>query len=334
MRRASLALLLALAAAGLLPARASAHAGLVAPAATSYRATIASVPHGLEAKVVDGDQRLWLRVPRSVEVVVIGLRGEPYLRFAADGVSVNTRSATYYLNRTRPLTPPSGSGRPPAWKHLTGARSTSWHEDRLHTLALAAHPPGMRRLGSWHVPLLVDGKRAAITGALTFAPRPSLLWFWPLALLAACLPALLRLRTAGPRFETVVASTLAGLALAASTLGRLGRELYGRPTLSAGQLALVALTCVVAAALALLWTRREWRAVVGAIAGALAFYQGLALFGTLRNAYVLAAIPSWLERASASLSLAAGLGLLVVTVTAGLPAVVLNRDDAPLHDGG
>jgi hypothetical protein len=327
-----------------MPGRAAAHVGVTAPAATSYLARISSVPRGIEAKVVDGDQRLWLRVSPSLDVVVVGLRGEPYLRFSADGIEVNTRSVTYYLNRARAasLPPGLGSGTPPAWKRVTTAHSTSWHEDRLHALALAAHAAGTRYLGRWSVPLLVDGRRASIIGGLWQARRPSLLWFWPLALLGACLPALLRLRDAGPRFERVTVAVLAGLALAAATLGRLGRELFGRPSVSSGQLALVALTCVVASGLALLWLRGEWRAVAGTLIGVLSLYQGLALFGALRNAYVLAAIPAWAERAAASVSLAAGIGLLVVTLVGGLPAAARARDteaglsagDVPLRGGG
>lgn len=331
-RRASLALVLAVVGAGLLPGRASAHVGVTAPAATSYLARISAVPAGIEAKVVDGDQRLWLRVPPTLRVVVVGLHGEPYLRFTPRGIDVNTRSATYYLNRVRAAAVPSGlgPGTPPAWKHLTGGRSTSWHEDRLHALALAAHPPGTRYLGRWSVPLLVDGRRASIAGGLWQAPRPSLLWFWPLALLAASVPALLRLRDAGPRFEQRAASALVVLALSTSTLGRLGREAYGRPVVSTGQLALIATTCAVAAALALLWLRREWRAVAGALIAVVALYEGIALFATLRNFYVLAAIPAWAERLAASASLAAGGALLLVIVTGSLPAGAYNDEDEDL----
>jgi hypothetical protein len=314
-RRASVALLLAFAGAGLLAGRASAHAGLTAPAATSYLARISSVPAGVEAKVVDGDQRLWLRVPPGRTLVVTGLRGEPYLRFSARGVEVNTRSATSFLNRARPSTVPRGLGprTPPAWKLLTRGHSTSWHEDRLHALALVAHPAGERDLGRWFVPVLVDGHPTGISGALRWAPRPSLLWFWPLALLLACVPALLRLGDAG--LARGVSTGLTAPALGASTLARLGRELYGRPTVSPGQLVLVGLTCAVALALALLWWRKEWRTVAGVLIGVAAAYQGLALVGTLRNPFVLAALPDWLERAAASLALAGGVALLLVTVT-------------------
>ncbi|HET7571270.1 MAG TPA: hypothetical protein VFJ77_01225 [Gaiellaceae bacterium] len=331
MRRAAGALAAALAAAVLLPARADAHAGRVAPAATSYLARVTSAPAGVEAKVVDGDQRLWLRVASPHGVLVLGVRGEPYLRISARGIEANTRSATWFLNRARPLVPPREPATPPVWKRLSAGRSTSWHEDRLHAAALAAHPAGNVQLGRWLVPLVVDGRRTQVTGTLREGARPSLLWFWPLLLAAALVPALLRLREA--RLEAAATAALAALALAAATAARLGRELYGRPTVSGGQLALVALTCSVAAALALLRARRGWRPVADTAIGILALYQGLALLAVLRDAYVLAVLPAWAERLAAAVSIASGAALLVAVLAAGVGEETATDaeppDDAP-----
>ena len=91
-----------------LPAWAEAH-GPVAPIATSYLARIALLPGGLAAKVIDGDQRLWLRVPAGDTVVVQDYRGAPYLRFSRAGVAVNRDSPMYYLNQTPAEIPPSNS---------------------------------------------------------------------------------------------------------------------------------------------------------------------------------------------------------------------------------
>ena len=318
MLRASLVAAIALAAAGALPGRADAHAGLTAPAATSFAATITSVPSGIEARVVDGDQRLWLRVPPPLTVVVLGLESEPYLRFSPRGIESNTNSPTYYLNRARPLTPPAGLGprTPPAWKHIALGESTSWHEDRLHALALARHPSGNALVGRWLVPIVVDGRRTAIAGTLRHSAAPSLLWFWPLLLAAALVPALLRLRAA--RLEAQVGVALAALALVAATTARLGRELYGRPTVSAGQLALAGATCAAALAFAALYTRQDWRVLAAAAIGTAALYQGLALVGTLRNGYVLAVLPGWAERTATAVSLSAGAALLVAVLAGGI----------------
>jgi hypothetical protein len=308
-----------------LAGRASAHAGLTAPAATSYLARISSAPAGLEAKVVDGDQRLWLRISPGVVAVVLGLRGEPYLRFSSHGVEINTRSVTYYLNRARPLVVPAGVTRttPPRWKRIASGRSTSWHEDRLHALALAAHSSGNSFVGRWLVPVVLDGKRTAIAGGLWHAARPSLLWFWPLVLVLACVPALLHLPDA--RWDAAATAGLAALTLAAATAARLGRELYGRPNVSTWQLVLATASCAVALGLGALFLCREWRAVAGVGIGIAGVYQGLALFGTLRNGFVLAAVPAWAERTSAVVSLAAGAALLVVVVLASTRAPEARR---------
>jgi len=312
--RAATVLAVIAAAAGAIPGRASAHAGLTAPAATSFLARIASVPPGLDARVVDGDQRLWLRASPRLTAYVLGFEGEAYLRFSPAGVAVNVHSPAYYLNRARPLRPPAGlgPGSVPLWKPVSRGHTYEWHEDRLHSLAVAARAPGSSYVGRWTIPVLADGRMTSISGGLWHADAPSLVWFWPIVVVLACLAAVLRLRD--PRLDAAAAAVLAGTTLAAATIGRLGRELYGRPTVSAGQLVLVALTCAVAAALALLYLRPTWRALGGTVIAALGIYQGLALSGTLLHGFVLSALPAWLERAAAVTSLAAGTGLLVVVI--------------------
>jgi hypothetical protein len=319
-RKVGIALAVALLAAVLLPSTASAHVGRVPPAATDYLARISSIPPGLAARIVDGDQGIWLRVKPSLTVVVTGLRGERYLRFSRTGVAVNTRSATWFLDRVHPQVVPSGvtSSTPPQWKELTSRHSWTWHEGRLHAPALAAHPSGNAFLGRWTVPIVVDGRGTAIEGGLWQSAPASLLWFWPLLVFAACIPALLGLRDA--RLEAAVGAVLAGVALVAAAVARLGRELYGRPTVSSWQLVLVAATCLVAVGLALLYSRGDWRALGGIVIGIAAVYQGAALLATLRDGWVLAAFPAWLERSATAVSLASGAALILVSLRLGSPA--------------
>jgi hypothetical protein len=73
---------------------ASAH-GPIAPIASSYLARVGSAPPGLSAKVVDGDQRMWLQVRRGLTVLVLDYRGAPYLRFSSSVIAVNQNSAMY-----------------------------------------------------------------------------------------------------------------------------------------------------------------------------------------------------------------------------------------------
>jgi hypothetical protein len=329
-RRSALALAAALVAAALLPSTASAHVGRVPPAATNYLARISSIPPGLTARIVDGDQAIWMRAKPSLTVVVTGLRGERYLRFSPAGVAVNMQSATWFLNRVYPHAVPQGltASTPPRWKLLTSQHSWTWHDGRLHAAVLAAHPAGNVFVGRWTVPIVVDGRGTTIRGGLWQSAPASLLWFWPLLVAVACIPALLKLREA--RLEAQVSAVLAGVALVSATIARLGRELYGRPTVSSWQLVLVAVTCLIAVALAALYSRPTWRALGGIAIGIAAAAQGLELVSTLRDGWVLAAIPSWLERTATGLSLASGVALVVVSLTLGIADRTAEPEPAPL----
>lgn len=255
-----------------------------------------------------------MRAKPSLTVVVTGLRGEPYLRFSRAGIAVNIRSATWFLNRVRPeaVPPDVTPNARPSWKAVSSGHSWTWHDGRLHAPALAAHPAGNAYLGRWVVPLVIDGRGTAIRGGLWQSAPASLLWFWPLLLVAACIPALLKLHEA--RLEARVGAALAGVALVSSVVARLGRELWGRPTVSAWQLVLVGMTCLVALVLGFLYSRPDWRVLAGMVIGIVAAYQGLALVATLRDGWVLAAVPSWLERSAAAISLASGVALVLVLI--------------------
>ena len=184
-----------------LPATAVAH-GPVDPAATSFLARITQTPAGVHGQVVDGDQRMWLRVDPSRTVVVLDYQGGPYLRFSRAGVQVNESSAMYYLNQVPALgwrdvpTPPADTGPQvaPHWHSISSDHTDSWHDGRLSDLAATVLAPGATDVGRWQIPLQVGGSRAAIIGGLYYAPSPSIVWFWPILVTLACVLAALRLR--------------------------------------------------------------------------------------------------------------------------------------------
>jgi hypothetical protein len=89
-------------------------------------------------------------------------------------------------------------------------------------------------------------------------------------------------------------------------------------------------TCLVVAALAALYSQADWRVLGGFLIGIFAAYQGLALVSTLRDGWVLAAVPAWLERSAAGLSLASGLALILVSLRVGLPDRASEPDSEPL----
>jgi hypothetical protein len=294
-----------------LPAAAQAH-GAVDPAASSYLARVGQVPEGTDAKVVDGDLRLWLKASPRTSVVVLDYRGAPYLRFTRAGVFVNRASSMWYLNQVPAQTPPIGltARTTPRWQRASGGHSYEWHDGRLHALASAARPAGATYIGRWNVPLRLGGVPTAITGGLYFAPGPSPVWFWPIVVLAACVPAALRLRR--PALDRRVARGLAAAALTAFVLAALARQLHGRPGISAGQWIVLALALVFAGWAATRLARGSHGWFVLFLIAAAAIWEGATLVGALLYGFVLLALPAFPARLAVVACLATGVALLPV----------------------
>jgi hypothetical protein len=297
---------------GAFPAAAAAH-GPVAPIASSYLAKVSRPPAGLDAKVIDGDQRMWLRVPRGRDVTVLDYRGAPYLRFTAAGVDVNHNSAIYYLNQT-PVAevPPSNLTRttPPSWHRVSSGNTYSWHDGRLHALATVARSPGASYVGRWTIPTTVDGRVTAVAGGLWHAGHPSIAWFWPAVVIIACVLAVWRLRRA--ELDERLARVLGFAALAGVTVGGIARQLHGRPTVSAFQVVgLSLILAFVGWALSRMMLRRPGYFFYLVVAVA-ALWQGAELFPTLLDGFVLATVPAFVARTAAVVCLGTGIGLLVI----------------------
>jgi hypothetical protein len=302
-------LLLAL---GVFPATAQAH-GPVAPVASAYLAKIHQVPPGIDAKVVDGDLRMWMRVPANQTVVVIDYRGAPYLRFSPSGVWVNENSSMYYLNQTPvPETPPTNltASTPRHWHHVGGGHSYEWHDGRLHALAAVALAPGASYVGRWNLPLRIDGRLESITGGLWHAGDPSIVWFWPIIVMVACVLAAWRVRRR--RLDVFVARALANIALVGVTIAGLGVELHGRPTITILQLVELALILAFVGWGASRATLRQPGYFTCFLIGVAAVWAGGVLVTTLVYGYVLIPLPAFLARAVTVLNLGAGAALLLL----------------------
>ena len=295
------------------PAAADAHGGTTQPVASNYIAKLGHAPAGLDAKVVDGDLRLWLRTPASATVIVLDYRGAPYLRFTRAGVEVNHNSAMYYLNQT-PVAgiPPANLSRTtrPAWAKVTSSPEYNWHDGRLHALATVALSPGTSYVGSWSVPIEVDGRRATISGAVWHAGRPSIIWFWPIIVMSLC--ALAVARIGRPALNARLARILGSVALVALAVAGTGHELHGHPFVSLIQyVELGVILAFVAWGLTHLLLRQPGYFAYFVISLA-ALWEGLNLVSVLRDGFVLIDLPAFIARAATLLCLACGAATLVL----------------------
>jgi hypothetical protein len=322
----ALALLGTVALGSAFPAPAAAH-GPVAPSATSYLATVGHAPAGVDAKVVDGYLRLWLRVPPSETLVVLDYRGAPYLRFARSGVYVNENSEMYYLDQTIPEIPPPHLGRdtPTKWRRVSEGHEYEWHDGRIGSPAATAIAPGTSYVGKWSIAVLLDGRLSALAGGLWHAPNPSLVWFWLIVVLVACLLAAWRLPR--PELHARLTRVLAGVVLLALAVGGVGRELHGRPAVSIEQLVLTAVLLAFVA-----WglgraLRDRVGFVLDLVIGFVVLWMGFELLSTLVHGFALTAVPAFVARAAAVLCIGGGLGLILLAVRI---AVDDSRGSSPL----
>ena len=306
------------------PGTALAH-GPTAPVATSYLARIDHTPAGVQAKIIDGYLRMWMRVAPARSgtdsgaaartVVVLDYRGAPYLRFAPSGVYVNERSEMYYLDHVLPAEePPAGLTRytPPRWRRVSTGDEYEWHDARIGALADAATLPGSSYVGRWQVALLIDGRLSTVSGGLWHAPAPSLAWLWTIFVAIACVLAAWRLDR--PELHERIARGLALCLLVAIALGAVGRELHGRPGIAAEQLAIAipVLAFAVWGLFRVMTGRTGY--IFDLIAAFLALWVGSELWPTLMHGFVLTSIPPFLARATAVVCLGGGVGLLLLAM--------------------
>jgi len=311
-RRLSAALVALVAAVAVFPASAQAH-GPIAPAASSYFAKVLELPAGLQAKVIDGDLRMWLEVPRNQTVIVLDYRGAPYLRFSPAGVEVNHNSSMYYLNQTPvALVPPATltASTPPSWHHVSGGHSYEWHDGRLHALAAVALPPGVSFVGRWRIPVRIDAQLSSISGGLWHADNPSIVWFWPIVVLLSCVLAAWRLRR--PALDRSMARVLAVTALVSVTIAALGLQLHGRPTITPFQFVeLAAILAFVGWGLSRALLRQPGYFTCFLI-GVAALWAGGEMITTLLYGFVLIPLPAFLARTATIVCLGTGAGLLLL----------------------
>jgi hypothetical protein len=135
------------------PARAHVRTGAVA---VDYRVRVFPTDLPLTTHVYLGDRAVRLTVRPGHTVTVLGYGGEPFVRIDHAGVTV-LKSPTAGALRIAP--------------HHSNGRSFVWHDARVRGL-----PPGVDR-GRWAIPVVVDGRRARLTGEIWRVQAPPR-WPW------------------------------------------------------------------------------------------------------------------------------------------------------------
>jgi hypothetical protein len=258
-----------------------------------------AAPDGVHAMLEDAGRKLRLTVDPRRRVIVLGYVGEKFLRFDAGGVAANARSETAQGLRLVPKG--RVSARATDWVSLSRADTLAWADARAWAPSSALHG---RSLVAWTVPLVVDGRRAAVAGELTRASKPAI---WPWLLLGALPLAAAVVAARRRRWLWAVACGLAALA-GLGTLANLGGFATGGLPVSADRWLLLAMEVVLTVVAIGLLTRPRARLVAVAVLAAFAVLQALSEQAVFRHGVVVSALPGVAVRAAAALALGAGLG--------------------------
>jgi hypothetical protein len=201
----------------------SAHPGDI-QLAVDYRTRVTAVTparSGVEVRFVADGSRLELRNHTGRTVEVAGYQGEPWLQVRTDGVWLNTRSPSQYLDQ--PNHPQRAAADPraaPEWQRISGEARARWHDHR--TVWHGDPPPQVRsdpsqphRIRDWTIPLRLDDGTAQITGTLDWLPPPHAGTWWAVVLIATAAIAALGTRNPpeGSRTATALRLGLAAVAL-------------------------------------------------------------------------------------------------------------------------
>ena len=218
----------------------------------------------------------------------------------------------YYLNQTPVAqTPPAylSASTPPSWHRVSSGHAYEWHDGRLHALATVALSPGVSFVGRWTIPLRIDGRLSSISGGLWHADDPSIVWFWPIVVLFACVPwppgGCAAQSSIGwwPGFSAITA-------LIVVTIAGLGLQLHGRPTVTPFQLVeLATILAFVGWGLSHVLFRPPGYFTCFLIAVA-ALWAGGEMVTTLLYGFVLLPLPAFSARLVTVLCLGTGAALL------------------------
>ncbi len=162
------------------PVPASAHIAGSSGSPTNYRATVTAIrPAAPTMEVAVGLGGQWVRITNhaAAEIMVLGYRGEPFLRLAENRVQINELSSTAAETGQVPATVASEDpAAEPRWTTQREGDQVTWSDARL-----AAPPESAGASGSWELPLVVDGQRVTVLGTRDLVPSPSP-WPWAAAL--------------------------------------------------------------------------------------------------------------------------------------------------------
>jgi hypothetical protein len=228
--RRLLSVVVALGVALAVPMAAGAHSGQTG--GTDYQTTIATVPAGIDVRVIGGDDRLEVRRTTAREVVILGYGKEPYLRLDAQGTWENRNSPAVALNDERYTSDPVpeiATKLGPDWVQTSTGDSVIFHDHRAHWMGsqppvdVRGEPGTTRTLYDWAVPMVIDESPVELQGTVVWVGTPASWLWWLLSAVLVIGALVVGLLTRLPVAALAIAGTVA--AVLASVVTGVSQEL-------------------------------------------------------------------------------------------------------------
>jgi hypothetical protein len=288
----------------------------------------------LDVRLLDLGRRVELVNRGTVDVVVLGYDGEPWLRVGPRGTFENEYSNSAYQERQRrgrvsgPPPDPARAAGEPRWRRTGDGNALRWRDRRTRRDGPAPdqvqQAPDARHLivPRWTVELRRGDDPLAIAGRIVYVPPPPPL---PAALAAAAVFFATLLTTRSARWPLILSALMALLvavdvvhtfANAAVSGGSLAKQAGN--VLSGGSFVVLA-WLLGAASIDPLRRRTDAGLILaGASALMIAFYGGVTDATALAASQVPSALTPFVLRAAVVLSLGLGFGIVVVVLYEGI----------------
>ncbi|MGB7795586.1 MAG: hypothetical protein WBL53_04880, partial [Pseudonocardiaceae bacterium] len=296
------------------PVPAAAHVVGTGGSPTNYRTRVTAIRPVVPAVAVTvGLGGQWVRVTDrgAATIVILGYRGEPFLRLSRNRVQINQLSATAAQTGLTFGTPVPGH--PVAgtrWVHVSDGDSVAWTDARV-----SPPPDSVPASGSWELRLVVDGQQVTALGTREWIPPPSP-WPWVavLVLLIAAVAAIGRRRNWHRPMAYVVAAVI--LAFVLHVLGTGFAPQQSGPVVGWFSVVLVAGFSVVIGTVGLVSTVRRSESAPDrlVVLGAMVLLLAAADLTGLWNSQLPFPGPAVLDRALTVVTYGIALGLIVAGV--------------------
>jgi len=289
---------------------------------TNYRSIVNVVdprPTGVTVEVVGGDAFLSVAVAKGSTVEVPGYFGEPYLRIDGTGaVWLNTKSPARYINQDRfgitEIPPTADAQAEPEWEQVGSGGRFSWHDHRTHWMSPDLPPTiaGDRAevVFPWKITITINNVETEVRGELLWFPSTNPAG--PLLVGVLGVLPLLAYRRGRVSSVAIAVTLFATMTLFVATV-----QFAATPGFDRGTPIDLAIPMIgVATAVTALWLRdssiRSWTAVT--LAGGAIGWWGVATLTALTAPVLPSALPVGIERASVSLAMWVGVGVVAIAV--------------------